>query len=632
MKFCPFLVAGRELGQDHREHEQVLDATPESLGIPEEELDGSAVADEVATEAVYDATHAGGKAADGPFVGPTSLECLGEICRFYAAGECRFDRLFHSAPSVPGGALAAQPVDAGDGEHPSLGYVLQEVWSLQRESLRELIEGFRKVEDIHSDRQGDFGKELENIGARLEEVQNAPPHPEVVRILESRFENLGSSVGNLEVSMRQVLGESDSSLQSRFDETRNAVRAAIEESRRALQETFADVVADEAKGTCDVVRNAVNASSNVLRADVGQVREDLGNVRDDLAGVRDDVGGVREGVQEATQNTRAVYQKTHEIHAQTDELEQHVKNMQEQTRGAQKQIVDVQQTMHAVQDGVHQVSASVREIQGGVGAMQGDVQTSLERTLSWLRDALQETRNNLQQMMRDAGAESRAELERSLARLLEDNRQMRELRDQVGLALEALRKDMQGITSAAARVEASSEKTQRLLGDHQRHNEDLAARERREEARRLNNAGVLSYHQGAFDTSIEQFRKAVEMDPTLAEAWNNLGLAQTELHHDDAALDSFRKALEIDPSVGQIYNNLGYLYHRRGELGEAVEMYERATQRSSDTSAAFSNLANALYELDRVDDAVGAWKQALEIDPANDKASSALQRLGLASE
>jgi tetratricopeptide (TPR) repeat protein len=574
MKFCPFLVAGRDLVQEHRDHEQMLDVAPESLGIPEEELDGSPVVDEAALDAARsEATDVAGMEAAGPFADSASLECLGETCRFYDAGDCRFDRLFRSGALVPEGARASEPVDAGDGEQPSLGYVLQEVWSLQRESLRELIEGFRKVEDIHSDRQGDLGTRLENIGARLEEVQNAGPHPEVVRILESRFENLDSCVGKLEGSMRHVLGESDSSLQSQLDETRQAVRAAVEESRRALQETFTDAVADVSKETRDVVRESLATSSDALRADIGQVRDET-----------------------------------------------------------QRQVLDVQQTMHAVQDGVHQVSASVREVQGTLGAAQGDVQTAVERTLGWLRDALQDTRNALQEMVRDAGAESRGELERSLSRLLEDNGQMREVSKQVESALDALRNDMHGIASAAAQLESSSVETRQLLGDHQRHNEDLAARERREEARRLNNAGVMSYHQGAYDTSIDQFRKALEMDPTLAEAWNNLGLAQTELHQDAEALEAFRKALEIDPSVGQVYNNLGYLYHRRGELGDAVEMYERATQRSSDTSAAYSNLANALYQLDRVDDAVGAWKQALEIDPANDKASSALERLGLGSE
>jgi Tfp pilus assembly protein PilF len=101
------------------------------------------------------------------------------------------------------------------------------------------------------------------------------------------------------------------------------------------------------------------------------------------------------------------------------------------------------------------------------------------------------------------------------------------------------------------------------------------------------------------------------------------------MRQDDEALEAFKKALESDPKGGQVYNNLGYLYHRRGELEQAVEMYERATQRTQDTSAAWSNLGNALYEMRRADEAMNAWKRALELDPSNDKASRALERLGL---
>ena len=58
-------------------------------------------------------------------------------------------------------------------------------------------------------------------------------------------------------------------------------------------------------------------------------------------------------------------------------------------------------------------------------------------------------------------------------------------------------------------------------------------------------------------------------------------------------------------------------------------MYGRATVRAHDTSSAWSNLGNALYAMQRVDDAVGAWRRAIELDPANDKANRALERLGL---
>lgn len=707
MKFCPFLVAGRDLVQEHHDHEQILE-TPDSLGIPAEELDdvprdeaqatasGPTEGDTDAQASEHQASQAGSAA---------SMECLGETCRFYESGDCRFDRLFAAGPNGTAGVPANVSADSGDGEQPSFGYVLQEVWSLQRESLRELIEGFRKVEDASSDKQGDLGKQLETLGTRIEEVRNAEPHPEIMRILESRFENLESCVGKLEGSLRGVLGESDSSLHSQFEETRQAVQAAVEGSRRALQETFADVVADVTKDARESVNDVVTASHTALRKDLGvvaEIRNEVGHVREAVDGthaeiqsvhgtiqnmsgavqgvsgavqdvngtvqgvhsavqgvhgamadmngsladvkaamthtqaavseVNTGVAGVRDSVQSVQQSTGAIHQATHDANQRAEVLDQRTKDMQAQSQLSHKKLLDVLQNVEGIQGGVREVHLGVHKVQEGIGAVHDGVQSSLERTLGKLHDGLLETRSALQEMLKNAGNESRAELERSLSRILEDNRQMRELRDQVERALDALRNDVQGVASAAAKLETSSVETQELLGEQRRHNADLQARETREEARRLNNAGVMSYHQGAYDTCIDQFRKALDMDPTLAEAWNNLGLALTEQSRDDDALEAFKKALEIDPNVGQIYNNLGYLYHRRGEFGEAVEMYERAAQRGADTSAAYSNLANALYQMDRVDDAVGAWKQALEIDPGNDKASTALERLGIGGD
>ena len=63
------------------------------------------------------------------------------------------------------------------------------------------------------------------------------------------------------------------------------------------------------------------------------------------------------------------------------------------------------------------------------------------------------------------------------------------------------------------------------------------------------------------------------------------------MSRDDEAMLAFQRALEIDPSIGNVYNNLGYLYYRKGDLDHAIEMYQRAIQRGSDTSAAYSNLA-----------------------------------------
>ena len=42
------------------------------------------------------------------------------------------------------------------------------------------------------------------------------------------------------------------------------------------------------------------------------------------------------------------------------------------------------------------------------------------------------------------------------------------------------------------------------------------------------------------------------------------------------AIESYRQALEIDPSIYRAHNNLGRLLQRRGLLDEAAAHYERA--------------------------------------------------------
>ncbi len=146
------------------------------------------------------------------------------------------------------------------------------------------------------------------------------------------------------------------------------------------------------------------------------------------------------------------------------------------------------------------------------------------------------------------------------------------------------------------------------------------------EAKRLNNAGVMSYHNGQYEQALELFKKAVEIDGSFTEAHNNLGLTYTEMNQEDKATESFKKAIELNPDLGATYNNLGYVFYRTGSYAEAIEMYNEAIGRSRDNSSAWTNLGNAYYKLDRTDEALDAWNKAVAIDPANEKAKRNLKR------
>jgi len=146
------------------------------------------------------------------------------------------------------------------------------------------------------------------------------------------------------------------------------------------------------------------------------------------------------------------------------------------------------------------------------------------------------------------------------------------------------------------------------------------------EARQLNNAGVMAFHNGQYEKALDLFKKALDLDPSMTEAYNNLGLTYTEMNEEEKATEAFRKAIALSPELAAAYNNLGYVFYRLGSYTEAIEMYNEAIGRSTDNSSAHTNLGNAYYKLDKIEEAMDAWKKALAIDPANEKARRNLKR------
>jgi tetratricopeptide (TPR) repeat protein len=156
--------------------------------------------------------------------------------------------------------------------------------------------------------------------------------------------------------------------------------------------------------------------------------------------------------------------------------------------------------------------------------------------------------------------------------------------------------------------------------------EEEEKKRRTTEARLLNNGGVMSYHNGQYEKALDLFKKAIDIDPTMTEAYNNLGLTYTEINEEEKATEAFKRAISLSPELAAAYNNLGYVFYRLGSYREAIEMYNEAIGRSKDSSSAYTNLGNAYYKLEKIEDAIGAWKKALALDPANEKARRNLKR------
>jgi len=205
--------------------------------------------------------------------------------------------------------------------------------------------------------------------------------------------------------------------------------------------------------------------------------------------------------------------------------------------------------------------------------------------------------------------------------------QMRRWREAMDANVKDMRRDDERWSERIERLERRQDEAIKLIESAQRRHGDEAARSRRKEAKKFNNLGVTSFHNGDLERARDQFMEAVARDSEFAEAYNNLGLVYTELGEEDKASDAFQHAIEMNPELHAAYNNLGYVFYRQGKYERAIEMYNEAISRSASSSSAFTNLGNAYFKVGNREEARQAWEKALELDPGNDRAIRNLKRL-----
>ena len=150
------------------------------------------------------------------------------------------------------------------------------------------------------------------------------------------------------------------------------------------------------------------------------------------------------------------------------------------------------------------------------------------------------------------------------------------------------------------------------------------------------------------ETALVEFREAVRLDPSFAEAHTKLGLAYKQKGDLPGAAESLKRAVRLDPSdfvstfeLGEVYRLLNKLtqairayliaceldplnydarvglagcYHRNGELTQAAAAYEEALGIDADNAVAWSNLGAIYHTQNRPYDALRAYKESLECD------------------
>ena len=126
--------------------------------------------------------------------------------------------------------------------------------------------------------------------------------------------------------------------------------------------------------------------------------------------------------------------------------------------------------------------------------------------------------------------------------------------------------------------------------------------------------------EGRYEEAEKAFRRVVELQPTLAPTWANLGHVYSKLKKPSDAVAAYQRAIELDPENATLYQDLGHVYSDMGESEKAREMYRKGVRLTGDRDpkeVAQSHFFIAVNHLNsgRNSEAMEALRKTLAADP-----------------
>lgn len=129
-----------------------------------------------------------------------------------------------------------------------------------------------------------------------------------------------------------------------------------------------------------------------------------------------------------------------------------------------------------------------------------------------------------------------------------------------------------------------------------------------------NARGIELADHGMLDEAVREFRRAIELDPDSAHAYDNLGsvLAEKQLYRE--ALSCYLTAIRLDPEAPTAHYNLATFLANHG-LEMAAEEYREAIDLDPEYPDAHAQLAITYADQGLIDEAVQAFGRAIELEP-----------------
>jgi tetratricopeptide (TPR) repeat protein len=155
---------------------------------------------------------------------------------------------------------------------------------------------------------------------------------------------------------------------------------------------------------------------------------------------------------------------------------------------------------------------------------------------------------------------------------------------------------------AAARTSPSSSQNHNNLGDYYGRHKDL-------------------------ESSVREYKRAIELKPNYADAYHNLGNAYRDMGKPDEAIQAYEKALSFNPAIWQSYQNIAVIYYLEGKFEQALAYAEKGLTIDPKNSSLYLTKGVILLKLGRKVEAKQILQAIVAIDPTNQLALQGLREI-----
>jgi tetratricopeptide (TPR) repeat protein len=143
--------------------------------------------------------------------------------------------------------------------------------------------------------------------------------------------------------------------------------------------------------------------------------------------------------------------------------------------------------------------------------------------------------------------------------------------------------------------------------------------------------GRMDYDGHEYNGAIRHFQKAIELDPKMARAYDNLGLCYYYQNQNDLAVANYKKAIELDRSTEHPspwpFLNLAITEQFLGQAQDAETNLREALRLDPEFTKAHFQLGTVLEDEGRLKEALVELREAARLDATYPEPHMAMARI-----